>query len=577
MSGTYLITTFKDKDKVKALGARWDPARRQWHVPPGRDLAPFAAWLPAGEADETPTESAQRALTTAEPQPGYALQTPPPRGVPLSRLLGGVAAAVSDAFPTAIWTTVEVVDVRMRGHVYLEVSERDAHGVVVAKANAVIWSGQAHRILPEFQQATGAELGPGIKLLVHARPVFKAQYGFSLEIDAIDASYTLGDLEARKREIRERLQAEGLWRLNQQLMPPWDYQHVLVVAPEGGAGLGDFQAEASRLERRGICRFLYVYSRFQGEGAAQEIRRELTAALEQIRANHPWLPDAVVILRGGGAVNDLAWLNDYALARCVCELPIPVLTGIGHERDNTVLDEVAHQRYDTPSKVIAGIERQIVQRAREAQALFEQLVQGAGRSIEQARRQTERWHQEIQAGARQDLGNARQRAAQWLATLHLEAVSQLRLAATWAQARRDDVRHLARQQLLLARRETPALLAEIRSESRAAVRAARAMSEAEMGVVRTQAGSELRHRRQTLEQLLAENRARAGRTLQEARASSQALLREIAGQGPEKTLRRGFALVRDPQGRAVTRASTSEQEVIIQFHDGQRAATLQQP
>ncbi|NIC39836.1 exodeoxyribonuclease VII large subunit, partial [Aquabacterium sp. A08] len=108
--------------------------------------------------------------------------------------------------------------------------------------------------------------------------------------------------------------------------------------------------------------------------------------LEQIRLNHPWVPDAVAIIRGGGAVNDLAWLNDYDLARAICELDIPVLTGIGHERDSTVLDEVAHQRFDTPSKVIAGIERTNVQRVREAQSTFADIQRATEQQLERTRR-----------------------------------------------------------------------------------------------------------------------------------------------------------------------------------------------
>ena len=202
-------------------------------------------------------------------------------GISLSQLLAGVSQLVAQSFPAGLWTLVEVLDARLRnGHVYLELSERDASGQLLAKANGMIWASNASRILPEFERATGATLGPGIKLLVRARPVFKPQYGFSLELDAIDSGYTLGDLEARKREIRERLQREGLYARQKQLALPWDYQHLLVIAPEGGAGLGDFQAEAARLQRHGVCRFDYAYSRFQGEGAAAEIRRVLLKALQ---------------------------------------------------------------------------------------------------------------------------------------------------------------------------------------------------------------------------------------------------------------------------------------------------------
>ena len=164
---------------------------------------------------------------------------------------------------------VEVVELRTNGgHVFMGVSERDTGGSVLAKTSAVIWQSTANIILPKSERATGAQLAPGIKLLVRARPVFKPLHGFSIEVDAIDLEYTLGDLEVRKREIRERLQAEGAFAANRQLPAPWDFNAVLVVAPENGAGLGDFQAEASRLEEFGVCRFTYAYSRFQGEDAA---------------------------------------------------------------------------------------------------------------------------------------------------------------------------------------------------------------------------------------------------------------------------------------------------------------------
>ena len=167
---------------------------------------------------------------------------------------------------------------------------------------------------------------------------------------------------------------------NRQLPAPWDYRALLVVSPPRAAGLGDFARDADRLQRHGLCEAVYAHSRFEGEGAPASIREAIEAAL----ATWPGqaLPDAIVIIRGGGAVNDLAWLNDYELARFVCLSPVPVLTGIGHERDSTVLDEVAHQRFDTPSKVVAGIQALIVKRARESQAMFDEV---AGLALKQMR------------------------------------------------------------------------------------------------------------------------------------------------------------------------------------------------
>ena len=352
MSDTYLNTSFKDREQVKALGARWDPVQKKWFVPTGRDLAPFATWLPA-EFRSTNLDLRTGSLATSA-LPLATDVTLANKGIPLSQLLAGVAQAVAQAYRAGVWTTVEVLKVDVRnGHVYLELAERDAGGGSIAQARAMIWADTANQIVPAFERATGMVLGGGIKLLLRARPTVHALYGMSLVIDAIDPDYTLGDLEARKREIRARLQREGLFESNRKLPQPWDYNAVLVVAPQGAAGLGDFRVEAERLERFGVCTFAYAYSRFQGEGAAAEIRLSLLQAMADWQSSGRPLPDAVAIIRGGGAVNDLAWLNDYDLARCLCELEVPVLTGIGHERDHTVLDEVANLRFDTPSKVIA--------------------------------------------------------------------------------------------------------------------------------------------------------------------------------------------------------------------------------
>jgi exodeoxyribonuclease VII large subunit len=572
MSGTYLVTTYADKDSVKALGARWDPARKQWYVLPGHDIAPFSEWLPTGTAAPLKVAALSPERTEIHPATEVAVSQ---KGISLSRLLGGVSQAVTDAFKAGAWTLVEVVDTRVRGgHVYLEVSERDDHGTVVAKAAAVIWATQANRILPAFQSATGVQLGPGIKLLVRARPVFKAQYGFSLELDAIDAEYTLGDLEARKRDIRERLQREGLFELNKKLPCPWDYRHVLVIAPQGGAGLGDFQAEATRLEAHGVCSFIYAYSRFQGEGAAFEISVALSSALEQINLNHSWRPDAVVIIRGGGAVNDLAWLNDYGLVRTVCELDIPVLTGIGHERDSTVLDEVSNFSFDTPSKVIAHIEQTIVQRTREASDFFAFVTQRSQRITERARRASTQTFTAIEGGARQAISFAQQRVAEHMSDIKIQAVSVVHSASDITQQKWNEVQHLSQQHLHIAKREAPALIAEIKAEATQALKGARMQSEAEWQFITERATVDLKQESAGMERALDSIAERAKKSLVEARARSLALMREIAGQGPEKTLQRGFAFVRDDTNQVVTSASTLQTTITIEFRDGIRIAEL---
>ena len=385
MPRTYLKVPFQQKDAAKSLGAKWDSTVSSWYVPEGVETTAFASWLAGSRAGVAIAPAPGGSSALAPASAGGALTTAK-TGVTLSRLLSGVASAVAAACRVGVWTTVEVTEVRARaGHVYLDLSERDSNGTLIAKTTGTIWADTANRILPEFERATGATLGPGLKLLVRAKPVYKPQYGLSVDIDAIDPDYTLGDLEARMREIRSRLQAEGIFGAQKLLPAPWDYNAVLVVAPDGAAGLGDFQAESERLAAFGVCEFVFVRSRFQGEGAAAEIVAGLLAALERWTESHDAYPDAVVIIRGGGAVNDLAWLNDYSLAKLICELPVPVFTGIGHERDSTVLDEVAHTKFDTPSKVIAGIEQVIVRRTHEAADAYESVMLAAELVVEKAK------------------------------------------------------------------------------------------------------------------------------------------------------------------------------------------------
>lgn len=576
MSSTYLTTSYKDREQVKALGARWDADQKKWFVPSGRDIAPFAIWLPTGLPTGLPAAIAEVGPTsvTAVDAAATTEVALSDRGIPLSQLLAGVAQAVAQAHRTGIWTTVEVLKVDgRRGHVYLELAERDADGDSIAQARAVIWADSANRIVPAFEQATGVVLGGGIKLLVRAKPTMHALYGMSLVIDAIDPDYTLGDLEAKKREIRARLQREGLAELNRSLPAPWDYNALLVVAPQGAAGLGDFQAEAERLQRFDICGFTYAFSRFQGEGAAAEVLTALSSAMDAWRASGRTLPDAVVIIRGGGAVNDLAWLNDYALARFICELEVPVLTGIGHERDNTVLDEVANIQFDTPSKVIGGIEQVIVKRVNEAKAAFAGTVRVATHALQSTRRAVEQADASVRHHAHRQVSTARGSTIEMMSSVRLGTLQSVRDASEVSRDLLLTVRHLAAEQVSAARQAAPAMLAEIRSEARQTLRVARTESGAHLAAVLERATLDATRSRQAAQRELGDMQASARRVVLDARTRTEALMREIAGQGPEKSLGRGFAIVRLGDTTVTSaRQAAAGAAIEIQFRDGRVAA-----
>lgn len=571
MSRLYLNVPYRSKDSAKALGARFDGSVKQWYVDSGVDLAVFATWIPA-DASFSVDNSVQIAASDTD---SFAV-APIKNGISLSQLLRGVSDAVARAYASGVWIQIEVSEATIRsGHVYLDVSERDSAGQLVAKARAMIWASTAASILPVFERATGAVLGPGIKLLVRARPVFKAQYGFSLEIDAIDASYTLGDLEARRKEIRLRLQQEGIFGRNRSLPMPWDYRLVLVVAPEEAAGLGDFLKEADRLARFGVCRFVYAHSVFQGEGAAARIIRALSSALVELcnPSDGPGAsstPDAIVIIRGGGAVNDLAWLDDYELARFICDRNIPVFTGIGHARDSTIADEVAHTKFDTPSKVIAGIEQQIQTRARDATALWDGICTAASQVARSARQEIERHEAQVLADARQHLSIARQTVAESLNTVVHFAVREVHEAARLSLGFMNEVREHAARDITYARRAIPTLMVDIQAKAWASVGEARSRAAVDYSTALNHASAAQRAARHTVEVHMQAIGERASASLRDARKAAQALLREVVSQGPEKTLARGFAIVKGCSDELVTSSAVAAQKPILTicFRDG---------
>lgn len=548
----FIRVPFKDKDEAKSLGARWDRDASSWYVPSGVDLVPFSKWLKAGSiATLSPENSSLTALNTASSSNELETQ----KGVALSRLLAGVSAAVAAAYREGVWVRAEVMKVDARNqNVYLELSERTADGDVTATGRGFIAARVANRILPEFQKATGANLGPGIKVLVRAKPVFSVRWGLSLEVDAIDASFTLGDMAARMREIRLRLQREGLIYANKQLPAPEDFELVLVIAPEDAAGLGDFRSDADILHRHGICEFTYVHARFQGDGSVGEILKAARQGLEATQQDLGRQPDAVVVIRGGGAVNDLAWLNDYSLARWICECPVPVFCGIGHERDNTILDEVAHTRFDTPSKVIAGIRDRIVSRTRAAVDAYEFVVTTAERVAADRRRQSSRLVEIVKASATAALNRAR--------------LESERLNA--------GIRAGAQAQLSQAKQQVPALMSAVRSDATDAIAAARSSTEKSLVVTGERAKSAAAQARASAATHFSVVHDRSLLIVETARKTAEGLFREVTGQGPKRTLSRGFALVRDVKGRSLTRVAdvTASEYIEIELADGQLGATV---
>ncbi|MFY5899684.1 exodeoxyribonuclease VII large subunit [Acinetobacter pittii] len=286
----------------------------------------------------------------------------------LSEYLGTVQEVIRVAFDEPVWVKAEIRNLNIKGgHYYLELAEKDAEtDKVIASCKATIWKFSASKIVLKFERETGIEISSDLNVLIKIRARFDPQYGFSVNIEEIDSSFTLGEIAKRYQQIIERLTQEGLIHKNKLLPTPFDIQNVLAIAPQNAAGLGDLKKDADALERNGVCHFVYHTATFQGNTAATSLIESVGSGLRQWASTFNFPPDLIVIIRGGGSVNDLAYLNDYELAALLCKRSVPIWVGIGHEKDRTILDEIANRSFDTPSKVIAGIRNHIVERVQEA-------------------------------------------------------------------------------------------------------------------------------------------------------------------------------------------------------------------
>lgn len=258
-----------------------------------------------------------------------------------------VRRSVRACLPDEYWVQAELSDVRSNysGHCYLEFVQKDSkRNALVAKARGIIWNNVYSRLKPFFERETGQLFVSGIKVLVKVTVDFHELYGYSLTVVDIDPTYTLGDMARRRKEIISRLESEGILTLNKELELPVLAQRIAVISSATAAGYGDF---CNQLEHNPYG-FVFYPHLFQAVMQGDKVELSIIAALEKIyQTQEKW--DVVVIIRGGGATSDLSGFDTYNLAAHCAQFPLPVLTGIGHERDDTVLDVVSHTRVKTPT------------------------------------------------------------------------------------------------------------------------------------------------------------------------------------------------------------------------------------
>ncbi|KAA6334505.1 Exodeoxyribonuclease 7 large subunit [termite gut metagenome] len=292
---------------------------------------------------------------------------------------------LKQCLPDRYWMQAELSEVHANassGHCYVEfVQKSPQNNSLVAKARGTIWANVFQLLKPYFEETTGQVFTSGIKVLVQVAVEFHELYGYSLTVHDIDPAYTLGDMVRRRREILKQLEEEGVLTLNKELPIPPVPKRIAVISSASAAGYGDFCHQLQHNSRE----FSFYTELFPAIMQGSQVEETLLAALDKIHSRVEEF-DVVVIIRGGGATSDLSGFDTYLLAASCAQFALPIVTGIGHERDDTLLDMVAHTRVKTPTAAAEFLINQMNETADTLVHLKERLRASVSFRIEQEKR-----------------------------------------------------------------------------------------------------------------------------------------------------------------------------------------------
>lgn len=301
------------------------------------------------------------------------------KAMTLLELNGMVRTTLERGMRDDYWVEAELAEAReTRGHCYMELVQKDPlSNTPVAKASAKCWKQTWMLIQPYFERTTGQPLRAGMKVLLRVYPNFHEAYGFSWIVTDIDPTFTVGDLARRRQEIIAALKAQGIFDMNRQLELPMFTQRIAVISSQTAAGYGDFCNQLNDNPYGFRFQTTLFPAVMQGEGVEQSVIAALERIYEEVD-NY----DCVVIIRGGGATSDMSGFDTLALAENVAQFPLPVITGIGHDRDESVLDMVACIRVKTPTAAAAYLVSHLLKVSDLIDNMNERMVRCATMRIE---------------------------------------------------------------------------------------------------------------------------------------------------------------------------------------------------
>ena len=338
----------------------------------------------------------------------------------LKELCDWIQEIVENDLPNRYWVCAEIASMSVRGHCYMELVEKAENGILAAKVRATCWSNVYHLLSAYFQQETGQVLHIGLQVMLEVSVEFHAVYGLSLNVWNIDPTYTLGDLAKQRQATIQQLTEDGVMDLQKALQIPSLPRRVAVISSADAAGYGDF-CDQLKHNRFGFKFHVQLYPAVvQGDTAARSVVQALNsiAALEE-----EW--DVVIIIRGGGASTDMSCFDDYNLASHCAQFPLPIIAGIGHTRDVSVVDMVVHTSVKTPTAAAEWLIERVAEQVERVGSLMLRLQRATQNAVSREKNRLLLYEQQIFNAVRGKAVRERGKLDLWMKTIELHSPERI--------------------------------------------------------------------------------------------------------------------------------------------------------
>ena len=338
----------------------------------------------------------------------------------LSELCQNIEEVLAEEFASTYWVRAEVASLSVRGHCYMELVEKASTKNIAAKVRATCWQQMYGILSPYFEAETGQKLSVGMQVLLEVEVSFHAVYGLSLNIVGIDPTFTLGDMARQRQETIQRLKDDGVMDMQSSLEIPSLPRRIAVISSADAAGYGDFCHQLENNSGGFQFRTQLFAAIMQGEQSAKSIIQSLQQIADEI---DKW--DIVVIVRGGGASTDLRNFDDYELASHCAQFPLPIIAGIGHTRDISIVDMVVHSSVKTPTAAAEWLINAMQQQADRIAELYTRLQRAIQHTINQQHIRIEQLQQTLQFTSKKHLYQLRSQLEMWQKTIELHSPERI--------------------------------------------------------------------------------------------------------------------------------------------------------